>query len=113
MVIPMMSRQLTAAKPREALTAGSIRAGVHGGSKVIVTSAEATPGTAATALSAPSLRKLDAAHPGVVAVGDGDVIDEAEIDDVLAELGIDHDAQRVADLCDQLIRHDGALTVSS
>ena len=62
-----------------------------------------------------------AGHPGVVAVMvmrtapsiDRDVVDEAEIDDVVTELGIDHDAQRVPDPVDEFVRHDGALTVSS
>src|SRR5213592_3364866 len=45
------------------------------------------------------------------ATGDRDVVDEAEIDDVVTKLGINHDAQRVPDTVDEFGRHDGALTV--
>ena len=98
-----------------------MRAGVQAGSNVITTSTEPMPGTSVAAFSTPSLIKRIAGHPGVVAVMiirtapsiDGDVVDEAEIDDVVTELGIDHNAQGVPDTVDQFIGHDGALTVSS
>ena len=61
-------RQLTAAKPSEARTAGSIMDGVHGGSNVIVTSTDRTPDTCIAAFAAPSLRKPAAGQPLVVAV---------------------------------------------
>ena len=86
-----------------------------------MTSTEPTPGTRAALFATPSFRKRVAGHPGVVAVivmrtapsDDRDVVDEAEIDDVVTELGIDHDAQRVPDAVGEFVRHDGALTVSS
>ena len=91
----------------------SARDGVHGGSNVITISAEPTLGTLAAALATPSFRKRTAGHPGVVAVMMRDVVDEAEIDDVVAKLGIDQDAQCFLDAVDEFAGHDGALTVSS
>jgi hypothetical protein len=46
------------------------------------------------------------------AINDNDAVDEAEIDDVVTKLGIDHDPQCVADALDELVRHDGGLTRS-
>ena len=48
--------------------AGSTRDGDQGGSNVIVTSTDSTPGTRAALFTTPSFRKPVAGHPGVVAV---------------------------------------------
>jgi hypothetical protein len=118
--ISLSQAQFTAAKPSEARMAGAIREGAQGGSNVIMTSTEPTPGTRAAAFATLFKETDGGASRGGRghgdangAINDSDVVDEAEIDDVVTKLGIDHNMERIADAVDELGRHDGALTVSS
>ena len=98
-----------------------MREGVQGGSNVITMSTAPTPGTRVAAVRDAFLQEADGgASRGGRGHGDANgaindryVVDEAEINDVVTKLRIDHDAQRVPDTVDEFVRHDGALTVSS
>jgi hypothetical protein len=97
-----------------------MRSGVQGGSNVISTSTESTPGTREDTVhhtvfqeTSRGATRASCRHRNAdCVVDDRDIVDEAEIDDVVTELGIDHNAHRVANQVDQLACHDGALTVS-
>jgi hypothetical protein len=118
--ISLSQAQFTAAKPSEARMAGAIREGAQGGSNVIMTSTEPTPGTRAAAFATLFKETDGGASRGGRghgdangAINDRDVVDEAEVNDVVTQLGIDHDAQSVPKPVDEFSGHDGALTVSS
>ena len=86
-----------------------MREGAQGGSNVITTSTEPDARHPCGSVRDAFLQEMDggASRGGRGhgdangAIDDRDVVDEAEIDDVVTKLGIDHDAQRVPDPVDE------------
>ena len=94
--------------PRANFASSLIRSGVHGGVKIISTSTVSTPSSSPTNSSICSVTCGPIGHAGRgqrerhvdVAAVDLDAVDQAELDEVEPELGVDHVGERVLDVFD-------------